>query len=620
MRVPTALRLLAAALAFAFAGCRSPPPFAVEPTWPAPKKGAVASEHPLATQAGLAVLDSGGNAADAAVAMALVLAVVYPQAGNLGGGGFALWVPHKGKADALDFRECAPAAADTARYLENGKPVARRSREGPLSVAVPGTPAGLELLLAQHGSQRFPLAELARPAILLAKGGFPVDAWLAGDLARKGVKERMNPAARELFFPGGQPLAEGATLVQKDLAETLRVFGERGSQAFYRGRIAEWIVAEIAHAGVPESERNGEGWITLEDLARYQATQREPLVGWFRGQEIVTMPPPSSGGLVLLQTLGVLEGLPLESEMQAARNQAGWKFERTHLQPIDHPALSERMAHWWIEALRGAFADRAAHMGDPDFVKVPVGELLSPSWIAKRRIAIGELAAPSIGPWEPPREGGQTTHLSVLDSAGNAVALTTTLNLQFGSGILVRGGGFLLNDEMDDFALQPGVPNAFGLVGGAANALLPLKRPLSSMTPTVVRDGGHTTSMVLGSPGGPRIITAVAQVLLRTQLFGQTLEEAIRAPRLHQQWKPEETEFEPGFDREIVDGLRDRLGHKVKFGKQHFGSVQAIEVAEPGGVPVAVSDPRRGGTAGLQGEAPSVPAPPGPDAFDEPPP
>ncbi len=622
MRVPPAFRVLAVALLVALgcAGCGSTQEFAKEPTWPAPRRGAVASEHPLATAAGLEILDAGGNAADAAVASALVLAVVYPQAGNLGGGGFALWVPHKGKPDALDFRERAPRAADAARYLDNGKPVARRSREGPLSVAVPGTPAGLEMLLAQHGSKRFSMADLARRAIDLARNGFEIDAWLAGDLTRKGVAERMNPAARELFFPGGKPLAEGARLVQKDLGETLRVFSERGAQGFYRGRIGEALVAEIARARVPESELTGEGWITLDDLARYQAVQREALVGWFRGQEIVTMPPPSSGGIVLLQTLGVLEGLPLESEMRAAEFKAKLKFESTHLQPIDHPGLSERMAHWWIEALRGAFADRAAHMGDPDFVKVPVDELLSPSWIARRRIAIGELAAPSLGPWEPPREGGQTTQLSVLDASGNAVSLTTTLNLQFGSGILVRGGGFLLNDEMDDFALAPDSPNAFGLVGSAANAIRPDKRPLSSMTPTVVRDGGHTTSMVLGSPGGPKIISSVAEVLLRTQLFGQTLEEAIRAPRLHQQWKPEETEFEPGFDREIVEGLRVRLKHGVKVSKQRFGSVQAIQVPEPGSPPIAVSDPRRGGTAGVQGQPSSDPAPPALDAFDDPPP
>ncbi len=604
--------LVALIALLALGGCRSATPFAVEATWPAPKKGAAASEHPLATAVGLEVLDKGGNAADAAVAMALVLAVVYPQAGNLGGGGFALWVPHSGKAAALDFRECAPDAAEASRYLDaGGKRIDARSLEGPLSVAVPGTPAGLEALLVRYGSHRFTLAELCEPAIRFAHGGFAVDAWLAYDLAQKGVFERFNPAAREVFFPGGKPLAENELLRQPELAETLATFASRGASGFYGGRVAEALVAELARTPVPQSERTGEGWITLEDLGRYQVAAREPLTGWFRGQEIVTMPPPSSGGLVLLQTLGVLEGLPLDTEMRSAERDARIKFASTHEQPRDNPALSERMLHWWIEALRGAFADRARHMGDPDFGNgVPVHELLSPSWIAERRVSIGELAAPLVEAWQPPREGGNTTHLSVLDAQGNAVSLTTTLNQAFGSGVMVREAGFLLNDEMDDFALQADSPNAFGLVGGAANALAPRKRPLSSMTPTVVREGGHTARMVLGSPGGPKIITAVAEVLLRTLLFGQSLEEAVHAPRLHQQWRPAATRFEPEFDPELLAGLKSRRQHPVEVAKEHFGSVQAIEVPAPGGLPVAVSDARRGGTAGVQGEPMSTPARP----------
>ena len=593
-----------------FAGCQSATQFAEEATWPVPRKGAAASEHPLATAVGLEVLDKGGNAADAAVAMALTLAVVYPQAGNLGGGGFALWVPHSGKAEALDFRECAPLAADAARYLDGaGKRVEKRSLEGALAVAVPGTPAGLEALLLRHGSHTFTLAELCEPAIRFAHQGFAVDAWLARDLAEKGLFERMNPPARERFFPGGRALADGELLRQPELAETLAVYATRGASGFYRGRVAEALVAEIARTPVPQSERTGEGWITLEDLARYAVIPREPLTGWFRGQEILTLPPPSSGGLVLLQTLGVLEGLPLDTELRDAERDARIKFASTHEQPRDHPALSERMLHWWIEALRGAFADRAEHLGDPDFPgTTPVGELLSPSWIAARRVAIGEQANPRVEAWQPPREGQNTTHLSVLDAQGNAVALTTTLNQSFGSGVMVREAGFLLNDEMDDFALQAGSPNAFGLVGGAQNALAPRKRPLSSMAPTVVREGGHTARMVLGSPGGPRIITAVTQVLLRALLFGQSLEESVRAPRMHQQWNPAATEFEPEFDPALVAGLESRRQQAVKASKQHFGSVQAIEVPAPGGLPIAVSDPRRGGAAGVQGQPLSRPA------------
>jgi gamma-glutamyltranspeptidase/glutathione hydrolase len=257
------------------------------------------------------------------------------------------------------------------------------------------------------------------------------------------------------------------------------------------------------------------------------------------------------------------------------------------------------MAHWWIEALRGAFADRAAYLGDPDYVDVPVDRLLAPETIAARRVEIGEVARADLGPARVVREGGETTHLSVLDPGGNAVSLTTTLNTTFGSGILVRGGGFLLNDEMDDFAPAGGRPNVYGLVGGAANAVQPGKRPLSSMTPVVVRAGGHANTLVLGSPGGPRIITSVTQVLLRVLVLGESLQRAVAAPRLHQQWSPPETLFEPGFDPRIVEGLERQFGHPVRRAETRFGSVQAIQVDRIGGLPVAVSDPRRGGSAGV---------------------
>jgi gamma-glutamyltranspeptidase/glutathione hydrolase len=285
------------------------------------------------------------------------------------------------------------------------------------------------------------------------------------------------------------------------------------------------------------------------------------------------------------------------------------------------------MVHVWIEAFRAAFADRAESLGDPDFVRVPVNELLSTEWIAERRIGIGESADVDVAPWkrlhekpgegatppattEPPHEGNQTTHLSVLDTDGNACAITTTLNALFGSGILVEGAGFLLNDEMDDFSIQRGSPNMFGLVGSAANEIAPRKRPLSSMMPTVLRDGGHANVMVLGSPGGPRIITSVSQVLLRVLVLGQTLEEAVRAPRLHQQWSPKETYFEPGFDDAIVAALQNRRSQPVSRSKTRWSSVQAIRLLQPGGVPEAVSDPRRGGSGGVQGEKPSTPARP----------
>lgn len=623
-RTPQSTRAICAALTIAIAWCASAchgvTEFGKEAVWPTPKKGAVVSEHPLATKVGLAILDDGGNAADAAVATALALAVVYPQAGNLGGGGFALWVPHLGEAVSLDFRETAPKSARPDLYLGNdGKRVEERSLRGPLSVAVPGTPAGLSELLARHGSGNYTLAELCEPAIRLARDGFRVDAWLARDLAQPGVRETFNDAARAIFYPKNAALREGDTLVQPDLARTLELFAKNGAPGFYSGPVADAIVTELARTPVPRADAGGPigsgvglAWITNGDLASYRAISRKPLVGWFRGFEIVTMPPPSSGGLVLLQMLGILEGLPLETErantLAAHALEAGKGVETTS----DSAGLSERMVHWWIEASRGAFADRAETMGDPDFVDVPVAKLLSPSWIAERRVQIGENANARVQPWrEEAREGGETTHLCVLDAQGNACSLTTTLNMTFGSGILVGGAGFLLNNEIDDFAIQRGSPNAFGLIGGAANAIAPGKRPLSSMTPTVLREGGHANVMVLGSPGGPRIISAIAQVLLRTLVLDQSLEDAIRAPRLHQQWNPIETFVEPGFDAAILAALENRRGHKITRSEQRFASVQAIRLLTLGATPIAFSDPRRGGVGVVQdGQTPTPARPP----------
>ncbi|MFN0244837.1 MAG: gamma-glutamyltransferase [Planctomycetota bacterium] len=600
---------LACAAAVLLAACKSDAAFQKEATWPIPKHGAVVSEHPLATRAGLDVLNRGGNAADAAVATALALAVAYPQAGNLGGGGFALFVAHTGVASAIDFRETAPAAAAVARFLgSNGELVSARAVRGPLSVAVPGSPAGLYELFREHGSGRFSLADLARPAIELATRGFTVDGWLARDLSDLNVRARMNSAALALFYPGGKPLAEGALLRQPELATTLALYANAGPSAFYRGRIADLVVAELAAARVPESTETGAGWITSSDLASYRAIPRTPLRGWFRGMEIVAMPPPSSGGVMLLQVLGMLEGLPLDAEREHAR--AAHALEPS--EPRDDPGLSDRMVHWWIEAQRRAFADRAAHLGDPDLVNVPLTELLAHAWIAERRVSIGEVAEPAVAPWAPVRESMQTTHLSVLDAQGNAVSLTTTLNSRFGSGILVRGAGFLLNNEIDDFAIAPNAPNQFGLVGAAANALQPGKRPLSTMTPTVVRDGGHANTTVIGSMGGPRILSSVAQVLLRIFVLEEVPERAIRAPRFHQQWNPLPTSFERGFDPALVAALAGRRGHPVDESSETFGSVQLIHLAEPGAQPAAISDPRRGGAGAVQGKPMSTPAVPPP--------
>ena len=551
----------------------------------------VTSQHPLATRAGVLILEAGGNAADAAVATALALAVVYPQAGNLGGGGFAVWVAHDPDEAplVLDFRETAPEALTPEAFLdESGRVVPERSLSGPLAVGVPGTPFGLWLFHRRLG--RLPFAQVARPAIDLAREGFAVDEFLARDLVREKERRRLTGPgmARALFYPRDEPLREGTLLRQEELAATLEELVRRGPAGFYSGRVAEAVVGTLQPLG---------GVMDLEDLAGYEPVWREPLRGWFRGLEIVTVPPPSSGGLVLLQVLAMLDGFPLDEEKVRTRDSAR---EVDPDSEVARVGLSGRAVHWWIEAMRRAFADRALHMGDPDFHTVPVADLLAPSWIAERRISIGELADPHVEAFRfPASEGNDTTHLSVLDREGNAVSLTTTLNTRFGSGLMVPGVGFLLNNEIDDFAVAAQSPNTYGLVGGSANAIEPRKRPLSSMTPAIVREGGQTVRMVLGSPGGPRIISSVIQVLLRTEVYGQSLEEAVAAPRLHQQWVPTATRFEEGWDPLLLQDLRNR-DHDVELSQTSFGAVQAIRV-EVGGVPEGVSDPRRGGAALAEG-------------------
>jgi len=583
------------------AACRASDPFAVEDPLPPPVRGAVVAEHPLAVSVGLAILDQGGNAADAAVATALALAVVYPQAGNLGGGGFALWVPHKGEPWSLDFRETTPKEYRTDLYLDaNGQVVPERSIATPLGVGVPGSPLGLFELYKSHGSGRLSFARLCAPAIALARNGFPVDNWLADDLLVPSLRARLeaDPAARRLFYPNGEPLEEGELLVQPALAATLERLARGGAAAFYAGPIAEAIVQTLQDADRRMGSVVGDRHMSLQDLASYTAKVRKPLVGWFRGDQILTMGPPSSGGVVLLQVLAMLEGFPLDAEREATlRRQALGVGNST-----DSAGISARAVHWWIEALRRGFADRAEHMGDPDHVWVPVAQLLAPEWVAQRRISIGERADPDVAAWVAPvpPESKETTHLSVLDREGNAVSMTTTLNASFGSGILVAEAGFLLNNELDDFSLAPGAANLYGLVGSEANRLRPTKRPLSSMTPTVVREGGGRVLLVIGSPGGPRIITSVFQVLLRHLVYGQDLETAVRAPRLHQQWNPSYTRFEAGWPSDLLETLENQHGQEVRVEPgERFGSVQAIFVGQDG-EPQAVSDPRRGGVGAVQ--------------------
>lgn len=571
-------------------GCKSLEDLDETDRWPTPQAGAVVCEHPEATAAGLEILDAGGNAADAAVATALALAVVYPQAGNLGGGGFALWVPHERSEASLvfDFRETAPAGLVPELFRdERGEVDSRRSLETPLAVGVPGSPAGLYTLHTECGS--LPFARVAEPAIRLAEKGFVVDPWLAWHLSRDHLKRRLVAGGADFLVPGGRPLSPGTRLRQPELAKTLQALVRRGPRAFYDGPIADAIVARLLSGGV----------MRQSDLAEYEVKIRRPLTGWFAGLEVLTVPPPSSGGVLLLQMLAILDGLPLEAERQRAMDEgesvAG--------------DVTPRALHWIIEAMRRAFADRVEHLGDPDHHDVRVADLLSPQWIAQRRVSIGERANPDIGPMPktPLSLDGETTHLSVLDRNGNAVSLTTTLNTTFGSGIYVPEVGILLNNEMDDFALALDVPNVYGLLGSEKNLVGPRRRPLSSMTPTVVRDGGHAVRHVIGSPGGPRIITSVLLSLLRMEIYGQSLEQAIRAPRVHQQWAPEKTFVEPGWEPATLAWLEER-DHEFEP-RDPWSSVQGIRV-RVGGVPEVFADARRGGAGGVQGRGIAPPSKP----------
>ena len=570
------------------AGPGTPPP----PLHQLPLHGAVVSGQPIATQVGLDILEAGGNAADAAVATAMALAVVLPQAGNLGGGGFALWVPHQGPGEVIDFREVTPEGFDQDLYLDDeGKVVPRRSLETPLAVGVPGSPAGLYSLFQRHGSGKLSFQQLCAPAIALARDGFVVNAWLVGSLGASGPKRRLmaDRAARALFYPhaGDEALQVGEVLVQEDLAQTIERYGAQGPDGFYRGETAARILACLEAANQREGGLVGERGMTAEDLAQYQSIVRAPLKGWFRGHEVLSVPPPSSGGFVLLQVLAILEGLPLEGQ----RTEEG--------------GPTAQALHWWIEALRLAFADRAEHLGDPNGFDVPMDELLGSDWITMRRVSIGPRADLECRAWVAPPgpESSETTHLSVLDDQGNAVSLTTTLNATFGSGIMVQGAGFLLNNELDDFSILAGTPNMFGLVGSEANQLRPGRRPLSSMTPSVVREAGGRVVLVLGAPGGPRIISSVLQVVLRVLVYRQDLNSAIAAPRLHQQWRPLETRVEKTFDPGLLGALAENHGQPFAPGSA-AGLVQAIWVEEDG-QPTAESDPRSGGSGGIQ--APKLP-------------
>lgn len=524
------------------------------------KNGMVASEQGLATQVGLDILKQGGNAIDAAVAVGFALAVVLPNAGNIGGGGFMVLHDDKtGKDVAIDFREIAPAKASRDMYLDNqGNVIDGKSLFTHDASGVPGTVAGMEYALKKWGTM--PLSKVLEPAIKLADKGFIVSDVLAQTLKEEKSTLGKWSASKAIFFKNGEPLKSGDLLVQKDLAKSLRLIAKQGAKAFYQGEIATKIAKEMQSHG---------GTMTLEDLKAYKVVERQPIIGDYRGYKVVTMPPPSSGGVHLIEILNMLEHYPIKEDgVNSAKN-----------------------IHHMAESMKLAYADRSEYLGDPDFVKIPVTGLTSKAYANERVKTIDDNKArlsSNIKPGKPqPYESDQTTHFSVMDKAGNAVAVTYTLNLNFGSGIVVEGTGILLNNEMDDFSVKPGVPNAFGLVGGAANAIEAKKRPLSSMTPTIVMKNNKPW-LVTGSPGGARIITTVLQSVVNTIDHEMNPAEAIITPRVHHQWLPDELRVEEGISPDTIKLLQDK-GHKVVT-KAPMGRIQIIQADDSGFY--GYSDPR----------------------------
>jgi gamma-glutamyltranspeptidase/glutathione hydrolase len=537
----------------------TPPPLRVA-------RAAIASDHPLASAAGVAALKAGGNAVDAACAAALVLGVVHPDASGIGGGGFAVVHTVKdGQTRTLDFRERAPAAITAASFLKDGQPIPGASARGGLAVGVPGEVRGLGEMVRRWGA--LPFRRCVEPAARLAARGFPVSARLVQGIA--GIDAKAADEDRRLIeIFAAKPLREGDLLKRPDLASTLGKLRDRGPDAFYKGEIAAEIVKAVRAAG---------GVMTVEDLAAYTAVERPPVETTFRGLRVRSMPPPSSGGIALVETLGVWQARhPTDADL--ARVSRGSSAE----------------VHLLVEALKHGFADRARHLGDTDFVKVDVARLTDPRYhveLARRikpdvvlpRDGYGTLA----GAATPPRDGG-TTHLSVIDDKGNAVALTSTINLGFGAHLVAGKTGIVLNNEMDDFSLQPGVPNAFGLIGNEQNAVAPGKRPLSSMTPTIVLDAAGKVRVVVGAAGGPTIISTVAQLVLNVIDYKLDAEAAICAPRFHHQWFPDVLSLEPEVPRDVAEAL-ERRGHKTKV-VSRIGTANLLVGTETG--IEAASEPR----------------------------
>jgi gamma-glutamyltranspeptidase/glutathione hydrolase len=526
------------------------------------RHGMVVAQEARAARVGVDVLKGGGNAVDAAVAVGFALAVTHPQAGNLGGGGFMLvHLAERNEIAAIDYREAAPQAITPTSFLdERGEADAEKSRSSALAIGVPGTVAGLKLAHERFGSGRYTFAELIEPALTLARNGFAVEDDLADVLALAQARLARWPSSKLFLRSDGSVLGPGDLLVQADLAASLDLIAREGPRAFYDGPIGEKIVAGVRAAG---------GVVSMDDLRSYRPIMRAPLRGTYRGYDVVSMPPPSAGGTLLVEMLNILEGYPV-SDANAGEN-----------------------AHRMAEAMKLAYADRAVFLGDPAMVAVPVERLTAKDYAAKLRAGIGERARPSLSirSGTAPREGDNTTHFSVVDRFGNAVANTYTLNFNFGVGLVAEGTGILLNNELDDFAAKPGAPNAYGLVGSAANAPGPGKRPLSSMTPTIVfRDG--KVALVTGSPGGSRITTTVLQVITNALDRRMGIAAAVAAPRIHHQWLPDEVFVEPGVAPEVTRALRER-GHEVTPARP-WGSANSIMATADG--LAGAADPRTRGS------------------------
>lgn len=526
-------------------------------------QGMVATSHTLATEVALKVLKDGGNAIDAAVTAGFALAVTQPRSGNIGGGGFLVYSPGNGDApEAIDYRETAPAAATETMFQDqDGNVVSERSRFSHKAAGVPGTVAGLALALERHGT--LSLSQALAPAIRLAREGFVVPHRFTAGLEQARDRLERWPATRTTFYKkDGSAPQPGEVFRQPELADTLQRIAEQGVKGFYEGETAQLIVAEM---------RRGEGLITLEDLRNYEPAVRQPVHGTYRGFDIYSMSPPSSGGTHIVQILNILEDYPI----------GDWGHN------------SANTIHHMAEAMKLAYADRSEYLGDTDFVAVPLQGLTSKGYADQLRASIkADKARPAseIAPGKPgPRESPETTHFSVVDRWGNAVSNTYTINFSYGSGITVAGAGFLLNNEMDDFSAKPGVPNAYGLIGGEANKVEPGKRMLSSMSPTIVRKDDRNF-LVTGSPGGSRIITTTLQVIMNVIDHNMNIQTAVSAPRIHHQWLPDEIRVEQGISPDTLDLLRAR-GHTINTGSA-MGAIQSILIGEDGTL-YGGADPRR---------------------------